>query len=152
MRIKIIPTYKRGCCAVPRTPASPTIPTAKPAAKPDKPTLKPAPKWWNDLCEREKLNKFMISIADKFLKNWQNLKFREKHFSNNKWNKCFFKQNFSRSNTGTAGTYQIRPEKQTAHTSQWLNLIWANIVNSTTKICRSWFTTSTLSGADISQT
>lgn len=44
MRIKIIPTKRRGCCAVPLTPASPTIPIAKPAAKPEKPTDKPAPK------------------------------------------------------------------------------------------------------------
>ena len=28
MRIRIIPTKRRGCCAVPRTPASPTIPIA----------------------------------------------------------------------------------------------------------------------------
>lgn len=44
IRIKIIPTNKRGCCAVPRTPASPTIPIANPAAKPEKPTESPAPK------------------------------------------------------------------------------------------------------------
>jgi hypothetical protein len=44
IRIKIMPTYRRGCCAVPRTPASPTIPIAKPAARPDRPTLRPAPR------------------------------------------------------------------------------------------------------------
>lgn len=44
MRIRIIPTNSRGCCAVPRTPASPTIPMANPAAKPLRPTLRPAPK------------------------------------------------------------------------------------------------------------
>lgn len=33
-----------GCCAVPRTPESPTIPIAYPAAKPAIPTLRPAPK------------------------------------------------------------------------------------------------------------
>ena len=44
IKIKIIPTYNFGCCAVPRTPASPTIPIAKPAARPERPTDKPAPK------------------------------------------------------------------------------------------------------------
>jgi hypothetical protein len=45
MRMRIIPTNKRGCCAVPRTPASPTIPIAKPAARPARPTERPAPSW-----------------------------------------------------------------------------------------------------------
>jgi hypothetical protein len=45
IRMRIIPTNSLGCCAVPRTPASPTIPIAKPAARPDKPTLRPAPRW-----------------------------------------------------------------------------------------------------------
>lgn len=45
MRIRIIPMYRRGCWAVPRTPASPTIPMAKPAARPARPTDRPAPSW-----------------------------------------------------------------------------------------------------------
>lgn len=40
-----MPTKSRGCCAVPRTPASPTIPIAKPAARPARPTDRPAPSW-----------------------------------------------------------------------------------------------------------
>lgn len=44
MRMRIIPTNSLGCCAVPRTPASPTIPIANPAARPLNPTLKPAPR------------------------------------------------------------------------------------------------------------
>ena len=47
IRIKIIPTYSFGCWAVPLTPASPTIPIANPAARPDRPTDKPAPKCVN---------------------------------------------------------------------------------------------------------
>jgi len=43
IRIRIMPTNSRGCCAVPLTPASPTTPMAKPAARPDRPTLSPAP-------------------------------------------------------------------------------------------------------------
>ena len=49
MRIRIIPTKSLGCWAVPRTPASPTIPTAKPAASPARPTERPAPRWMNAL-------------------------------------------------------------------------------------------------------
>ena len=44
IKIRIMPTNKRGCWAVPLTPASPTIPMAKPEARPLNPTLKPAPK------------------------------------------------------------------------------------------------------------
>lgn len=44
IRMRIMPTKRRGCCAVPRTPASPTIPMAKPAANPERPTERPAPK------------------------------------------------------------------------------------------------------------
>lgn len=43
MSIRIIPTKSLGCCAVPRTPASPTIPMANPAARPENPTERPAP-------------------------------------------------------------------------------------------------------------
>lgn len=49
MRMRIIPTNKRGCCAVPLTPASPTMPIANPAAKPEKPTARPAPRWMKPL-------------------------------------------------------------------------------------------------------
>lgn len=49
MRMRIIPTNSRGCWAVPRTPASPTIPIAKPAASPLKPTDRPAPRKRKDL-------------------------------------------------------------------------------------------------------
>lgn len=49
IKIKIIPTKSRGCWAVPRTPASPTIPIAKPAANPLNPTANPAPKCKNPL-------------------------------------------------------------------------------------------------------
>lgn len=49
IRIRIMPTKSRGCCAVPLTPASPTTPMAKPAAKPDRPTLSPAPSCRKDL-------------------------------------------------------------------------------------------------------
>ncbi len=45
IRMRIMPTNSLGCCAVPRTPASPTMPIAYPAASPLKPTLKPAPRW-----------------------------------------------------------------------------------------------------------
>ena len=45
MRIRIMPTNNLGCWAVPRTPASPTMPMAKPAAIPERPTERPAPSW-----------------------------------------------------------------------------------------------------------
>merc|ERR1711976_583699 len=50
IRIKIMPTNNLGVCALARTPASPTMPIAIPAAKELKPTVKPAPRWakpWN---------------------------------------------------------------------------------------------------------
>ena len=56
MRIRIIPTNNLGCCAVPRTPASPTIPMAKPAARPEKPTARPAPRWMNPLKRQKKFH------------------------------------------------------------------------------------------------
>lgn len=40
-----MPTNNLGCWAVPLTPASPTIPMAKPAARPARPTERPAPSW-----------------------------------------------------------------------------------------------------------
>jgi len=40
-----MPTKSLGCWAVPLTPASPTMPIAKPAASPLRPTLSPAPRW-----------------------------------------------------------------------------------------------------------
>ena len=44
MRMRIMPTNSLGCWAVPLTPASPTTPMAKPAARPLSPTLRPAPR------------------------------------------------------------------------------------------------------------
>lgn len=49
-----MPTNNLGCCAVPRTPASPTMPMAKPAARPLRPTLRPAPSWRKLLQMKEK--------------------------------------------------------------------------------------------------
>lgn len=57
IKIKIIPTNNLGCWAVPLTPASPTIPMANPAAKPEKPTARPAPRWMNPLKEEEENEK-----------------------------------------------------------------------------------------------
>lgn len=54
-----MPTNNLGCCAVPRTPASPTMPMAKPAARPLRPTLKPAPSWRKLLQDRWK----RVSVA-----------------------------------------------------------------------------------------
>ncbi len=56
IRMRIIPTKRRGCCAVPRTPASPTIPIAYPAARPLRPTLRPAPKCVNELQQKRSLH------------------------------------------------------------------------------------------------
>lgn len=53
IRIKIMPTNNLGCCAVPLTPASPTIPIANPAAMPLSPTLRPAPRWRKLLAKRK---------------------------------------------------------------------------------------------------
>lgn len=44
-KINVMPKTNFGCCAVARTRASPTIPMVKPAARPDKPTAKPEPRW-----------------------------------------------------------------------------------------------------------
>ena len=44
INIKTIPTNNFGCCAFALTPASPIIPIAIPAAKPDKPHAKPEDK------------------------------------------------------------------------------------------------------------
>lgn len=68
MRIKIIPTKSLGCWAVPLTPASPTIPIAKPAANPEKPTASPAPRWTNPLKKSWEIyikNCWIIIILDK---------------------------------------------------------------------------------------
>lgn len=51
-----MPTKRRGCCAVPRTPASPTIPIAKPAANPERPTDRPAPKCTKPLRKEKVMN------------------------------------------------------------------------------------------------
>lgn len=48
-----MPTKSLGCWAVPLTPASPTMPIAKPAASPLRPTLSPAPSW-RKLLHRER--------------------------------------------------------------------------------------------------
>merc|ERR1719193_336210 len=39
-----MPTKRRGCCAFARTPASPTMPMARPAARELMPTVRPAPR------------------------------------------------------------------------------------------------------------
>ena len=49
-----MPTNSSGCCAVPLTPESPTIPIANPAASPLSPTLKPAPRSTKLLNRKEK--------------------------------------------------------------------------------------------------
>lgn len=45
IRMRIMPTKSLGCWAVARTPASPTIPMAMPAARPERPPVRPAPRW-----------------------------------------------------------------------------------------------------------
>ncbi len=45
INIKIIPTKILSCCAFARTPASPTIPIARPAARELKPQHNPEAKW-----------------------------------------------------------------------------------------------------------
>ena len=45
MRIKIIPTKILSCCALALTPASPTIPIARPAARELKPQQSPDARW-----------------------------------------------------------------------------------------------------------
>lgn len=45
MRIRIIPTKILSCCAFARTPASPTIPIARPAARELKPQHSPEARW-----------------------------------------------------------------------------------------------------------
>jgi hypothetical protein len=45
INIKIIPTKILSCCAFARTPASPTIPIARPAARELKPQHNPDAKW-----------------------------------------------------------------------------------------------------------
>lgn len=63
MRIRIIPTNNLGCWAVPRTPASPTMPIANPAANPLKPTLRPAPKWTKALKnEKQTVRKIKVHL------------------------------------------------------------------------------------------
>ena len=45
IRIKIIPTNILSCWALARTPASPTIPMARPAARELNPQLNPEARW-----------------------------------------------------------------------------------------------------------
>ncbi len=42
IKIRSIPTYSPSCCPTARTPASPTIPMAKPEPRPDIPQQRPA--------------------------------------------------------------------------------------------------------------
>lgn len=49
---------------MPLTPASPTMPIANPAARPEKPTAKPAPKWVKPLTSRTKISSL---ITESFL-------------------------------------------------------------------------------------
>jgi hypothetical protein len=54
IRIRIMPTNNLGCRQVPRTPESPTMPIASPAASPDMPTAMPAPSELKALWRRKK--------------------------------------------------------------------------------------------------
>lgn len=45
IRMRIIPTNSLGCCALARTPASPTMPIAMPAARPARPQDRPDDRW-----------------------------------------------------------------------------------------------------------
>ena len=45
IRIRIMPTNSLGCCALARTPASPTTPMAMPAASPARPQASPEARW-----------------------------------------------------------------------------------------------------------
>merc|ERR1719218_519600 len=44
IKMRIMPTKSLGCCTLARTPASPTMPMARPAARELMPTVKPAPR------------------------------------------------------------------------------------------------------------
>ena len=73
MRIRIMPTKSLGCWAVPRTPASPTMPMAYPAARPDRPTDRPAPRCTNPLkkttfCVKFKIREIMSNFTRQMMR------------------------------------------------------------------------------------